>query len=197
MSDAPYIYFIGVTVLILFLGAVIERQYKKASLKSAAAELGTNVIVTAGITSGFEIQFERDNTVFRVSIGGGKSAVLNLNFQLPPQFDEKFYIRQNSIRADFRAWQNEDRFSSAVSIPQLSDNYIVLSSNPSFIRKLLSNQAVLKEINSFNWLYTTFQLQFEDGRFQIELISGSSYRLGEKFHRICHAGFVFHDSLNR
>jgi hypothetical protein len=198
MFNGNYISYIGLLLVFLILSVwffALTRR-RKAKLQLIVAKFGTNVVVKAGISS-FEIQFERDGTVFKGSSLTTKyKTTFRLNFYLP-QFDEKFLIRQNSYTAGFHAWADEGQFSSVVSIPDLPDNCLVFSPNPDFTKTFLSNKKVLAEIYSLNATFNYPQVWFENGQFQIELFSGSGWNLGEKFIYICRAGIVFHDSIKK
>ncbi len=196
MFDPNYIFYIGLPLVILIFSMwffTLTRR-RKSNLQLILAQFGTNVVVKAGISS-FEIQVERDGTLFSgSSVTTTHSTIFRLNFYLP-HFDEKFLIRQNSYVADIRASVDEGQFSSAVSIPRLPDNYVVLSPNSNFSKTFLSNKTVLAEIHLLDSKFTYPQVWFEDGKFQIELLSASGWNVVEKFRYICHAAIVFHDCI--
>lgn len=184
------------TFIILGVGFFLLTRHRKVELQLAFTELGTNVFVKAGLV-GFDIQFERDGTVFRGSSSTTRnSTTFSLSFHLP-QCNEKFLVRQNSLLAGFHAWMDEGQFSSAVSIPDMPSNCLVFSPNPDFTKTLLSNKAVLAEIKSLNTTFRYPQFWFEDGQFQLELFSGSGWDITKKFKCICRAVIVFHDSIKR
>lgn len=197
MSSRVYIFYIGLLLFILIFSAWFFARTRrgKSKLRLIAAEFGKNVIVKVGISS-FEVEFEREGTVFKSSIVSTKyRTTYALNFYLP-QIEEKIYIRQNSSIASFRAVVDESRFSPFVSVPDLSDDYLVLSPNPDFLRKLLSNQAILAEINSLGSVFNYPQILFEDGHFRIRL-EGTGWNSLEKFRHLCRTATSFHDGIRQ
>jgi len=198
MLYSTYIFYTGLLLIVLIFAAwfyTLTRR-RKTQLKLIIPEFGTNIIVDAGL-SNFDIQFERDGTVFHgSSVTTRNSTTLKLNFSLP-QFNEKFLIRQNSSLASFHAWMDEGQFSSAVLIPDLAENYLVFSPNHDFTKTFLSNKAVSAEINSLGSTFTYPQLWLEGSHFHIELFSGSGWDIAEKITHVCRAAVVFHDNLKK
>jgi hypothetical protein len=191
LDDGYFI--ILLAVLILSACAFVWSRHRKNQLQSMVANFSTSAFVKAGIQN-FEIRFEHDGTVFKCLNSTSKSTFFELNFYLP-QFNEKFLIRQNSTLAGFHAGIDVGQFSSAVSIPNLSNDYLVFSPNLDFTKTLLSNKAVLEKIYLLNSEFTYPLIWFEGGQFKLELFSGSGWNLVEKFNIICYAAIVFHDNI--
>jgi len=197
MLNWTFIFYVGLIVFILLCGVLffIRSQRQKTELRLIAAEFGTKVCVKAGMSS-FNIEFERDGIVYKSSITIPKhGAAFVLNFYLP-QFNEKFFIRQNSPFASLRAGVNESRFSQPVSVANLSDKYLIHSPNPDFSKELLTNKAILEEINSLDSVFNYPQIWFDDGHFQIRLVS-TGWNLPGKFRHLCRAAISFHNGIKQ
>ena len=192
-----YIAYIGLIFFILLCGVWIflRCQRQKAVLQSVASEFGKIVSMKAGISS-FYVNFERDGTVYESSvISSNYGTAYILHFYLP-QANEKFYIRQNSPIASLRTEVDESRFSQSVSVSGFPDNYLVLSPNPEFSKKLLLNKSILTEIITIDSAFSYPQISFDNGSFRIRLNS-IGWDLQEKFRHLCRAAVSFRDGIRR